>query len=127
PQMDRIQRLSPADCQFDYRHSLFKTAAGKHLIILSVGFRLSRSGPLQTQYKDLQLALEDCLEPTALDVMEAVIRVRQAKLPDPAEIPNAGSFFKNPIVDCRQFAELEKQFPGIAHYPSAEGRVKLAA
>lgn len=59
--------------------------------------------------------------------MQAVMQIRRSKLPDPSRIPNVGSFFTNPVVDCQQFQSLQQQYPDIAHFPQADGRYKLAA
>ncbi len=123
-----IHTLSAADCQFGYRHSVFKTDEGRHYVILSVRFGLSKASAHQLAYAELAgiFAGREAGAGTE-EVMAAVIRVRQAKLPDPALIPNAGSFFKNPVVDCRQFEALRTRFPDIAHYPLPDGSYKLAA
>ena len=123
-----LQTLTVADCQFGYRHSLFKTQAGQPYVILSVRFALSKTRAHQLGYAELAQAFAGReAGVTTEEIMELVIRVRQAKLPDPAQVPNAGSFFKNPVVDCRQFEALQAQFPEIAHYPLADGSYKLAA
>src|SRR5690606_4593307 len=123
-----LQTLVAADCQFGYRHSLFKTEAGRPYVILSVRFVLSKTRAHQLGYAELAQAFAGReATVTTAEVMESVMRVRQAKLPDPARVPNAGSFFKNPVVDCRQFEALQAQFPKIAHYALPDGSCKLAA
>lgn len=119
--------LNNEDCRFAYRDSLFKHSPG-HYIIVKIRLRLSRNTPLQLGYRDLEEYLDDRprAELSAMDVAEAVMAIRRRKLPDPAIIPNAGSFFKNPVVDSEKFQELQSAYPEIVGYPQAEG-AKLAA
>lgn len=120
--------LTNEECKFAYRSSLFKTSGGQHYVILAAQFRLDRSRPLQIGYGDLGRLLESrgvALTETA--VMNAVMDIRRSKLPDPDHIPNVGSFFTNPIIDCQQFERLRAQYPNVAHYPLADGRYKVAA
>lgn len=124
----QVRRLSRDQCQFGYRQSLFKTAQGRHLIILRVTLELDRHRPLSTHYGDLARLLEQAEKPLGPEqVMDAVIQLRRSKLPDPRQLPNAGSFFKNPLVEREQFLELLARFPGLVHYPQEDGRYKLAA
>ncbi|MDX1557309.1 MAG: UDP-N-acetylmuramate dehydrogenase [Marinobacter sp.] len=119
--------LQNAECQFAYRDSLFKQTPGRY-VITEIRLALSRSRPLVLGYRDLQEYLGDT-QGTALDplhVAEAVMAIRRRKLPDPDIIPNAGSFFKNPVVDNATFEALKERNPDIVAYPQAEG-VKLAA
>jgi len=97
--------------------------------VLAVRFTLSRRAAVQIDYGELRqdLAEHGVSAPTPLEVSDAVMRVRQRKLPDPAELGNAGSFFKNPVVDAAHAAALLAQWPDLPHYPQADGRVKLAA
>ncbi len=124
----KIHVFSRDDCQFGYRDSLFKQQAGRWLV-LSVRLSLSRQPGALTLYGDIRQALEQdgIAQPTPLDVSNAVMRIRQAKLPDPATLGNAGSFFKNPVVDARHAARLLANHPDLPHYPQADGQVKLAA
>lgn len=119
--------LSAEECRFAYRDSLFKHAPGRY-VITDIRLRLSRTRPLVLGYRDLEEYLggadADRLEPMA--VAEAVMAIRRRKLPDPEILPNAGSFFKNPVVDTAQFDALKARYPDIAAYPQAEG-IKLAA
>lgn len=119
-------------CRFAYRDSLFKQQ-GWHLdgrvAIVSVVFRLPKHRRPNIGYADLRqaLAAKGIAEPGAWDIAEAVIAVRQRKLPDPAVTPNAGSFFHNPVVERAQADSLLAAHPTLPHYPQADGRVKLAA
>lgn len=120
------------DCRFGYRDSRFKQE-GWHLsgrmAITSVLFRLPKAWQPNCRYADVaqELAARDIAEPTARDIADAVIAVRQRKLPDPAHMPNAGSFFHNPVVAATQADALKAAHPGLPCYPQPDGRVKLAA
>ncbi|MEC7816095.1 MAG: UDP-N-acetylmuramate dehydrogenase [Pseudomonadota bacterium] len=120
--------LSVEQCQFAYRDSLFKHHPGRYLI-LEIRLRLSRQRPLNLGYRDLQEYLGhevDFATLTPLQVAEAVMAVRRRKLPDPAVLPNAGSFFKNPVISRNAFDQLSTRYPDVVAYPQPEG-VKLAA
>lgn len=116
-------------CQFGYRDSIFKQALKGQYIITSVTFKLRKTPLLNLGYPALKVAVADIPEHelTPERVSAAVIAIRQSKLPDPATIPNVGSFFKNPIIPIDQFASLKLQFPAIVSYPVDAGHVKLAA
>jgi len=119
-------------CCFGYRDSLFKQE-GWHLsgriAIVSVIFRLPRAWQPNIRYADVaqELASQEITLPTPQDVANAIIAVRQRKLPDPAIIPNTGSFFHNPVVDAGLSERLAAVFPNLPRYPQPDGRVKLAA
>lgn len=115
------------DCRFGYRDSAFKRALAGRFAITAIRLRLSRSASLNIGYGALASELARIGEPTARDVADAVIRVRRSKLPDPAELGNAGSFFQNPVIGAEQFSALQKTHPDLPHYPQADGRIKLAA
>ncbi|MCP1290016.1 UDP-N-acetylmuramate dehydrogenase [Chromobacterium sp. S0633] len=121
--------LSKADCRFGYRDSVFKHEAAGRLLVTAVRFRLSRSPRLRTGYGDIQQELDAAgiAAPTPQDVSDAVIRIRSSKLPNPAELGNAGSFFKNPVLPAEQAQALLARHPTLPHYPAADGKVKLAA
>ncbi|WP_417566916.1 UDP-N-acetylmuramate dehydrogenase [Marinobacter sp.] len=129
--LDRITgelvTLDNAECRFAYRDSLFKHTPGR-FVITEIRLSLSRNKPLTLGYRDLREYLGDTPESELdpLDVAEAVMAIRRRKLPDPAIIPNAGSFFKNPVVDTVQFEALRTRHPDIVGYPQEHG-VKLAA
>jgi UDP-N-acetylmuramate dehydrogenase len=120
------------ECRFSYRDSRFKQE-GWHLdgriAIVSVIFRLPRAWRANSQYVDLaaELAAQGVSAPTPRAIADAVIALRRRKLPDPAVIPNAGSFFHNPVVPAEQAAALAARWPGLPRYPLPDGRVKLAA
>ncbi len=118
--------LTAAECCFSYRNSLFKAPEGKHLIISAVDLRLSKRPVVNTSYPALREAVpENCETPS--DVLEAVIAVRQSKLPDPSLEPNVGSFFKNPIVDRVTAEYLQGEYPDMPQYPVDANTVKLSA
>ncbi|MCW8193351.1 UDP-N-acetylmuramate dehydrogenase [Proteobacteria bacterium 005FR1] len=118
-----------AACEFNYRDSAFKHQLKDRYVITSVTFKLGKSPQLNISYAPLQDALEQAPreELTARMVSEAVCMIRRSKLPDPTQIPNAGSFFKNPIISREQFDALAARYPDIASYPVDAARVKIAA
>jgi UDP-N-acetylmuramate dehydrogenase len=122
--------LQREDCRFGYRDSLFKQQ-GWHLsgrmAITSVVFRLPKAWQANTRYADVAQALAAIASPTPTEVAAAITAVRQRKLPDPFAVPNAGSFFHNPVVDAAKAAELGAHYPTLPRYPQPDGRVKLAA
>lgn len=123
-QSRQVQRLTAAECQFGYRDSIFKQHLAGKGVIVAVGFCLKRNGSPKLNYHGL-----DHLTPQAslFDVMSAVIAVRQKKLPDPAVLPNCGSFFKNPVIPAALFQQLYQQYPAMPHYPQPQQQIKLAA
>jgi UDP-N-acetylmuramate dehydrogenase len=124
----RLVTLDHATCAFGYRDSLFKREPGRY-IVTAVRFVLPRNRPLRTDYAgiDAQLARMGVDKPAPFHVAEAVVRLRTQKLPDPAVIGNAGSFFKNPLVAADQAASLRHQYPEFPTWPQADGRCKLSA
>ena len=121
-------QFSHSDCAFGYRESVFKRALKGRFIITSVTFELLESPALRLDYGAIRSELEEMKiqEPTPRDVSDAVIRIRRSKLPDPAVLGNAGSFFKNPVVADDVARTLKENHPDMPHYP-APGGVKLAA
>lgn len=124
----KVLNLSRQDCQFGYRDSLFKREIGRY-IITAVRFALPRTHALRLDYAGLrqELARTGIARPTPYLVADAVRNLRTRKLPDPAVIGNAGSFFKNPIVSSAQARDLHKQYPELMHWPLADGHTKLSA
>lgn len=123
------RRFDAADCRFGYRDSVFKREQAGRWLIASVTFRLPRHWQPVTSYADVaaELAARGITAPTPLDISDAVIAIRRRKLPDPAEIGNAGSFFKNPVVDASTLQALRAQHPALPAYPQPDGSAKLAA
>jgi len=124
----RVVMLDHATCAFAYRDSLFKHEPGRY-IVTAVRFVLPRSRPLRTDYAgiDEELARMGVDTPAPFHVAEAVVRLRTRKLPDPAVIGNAGSFFKNPIVDAAVAETLQREHPDLPAWPQADGRRKISA
>lgn len=118
------------ECRFGYRESIFKNEVKGQYIITSVTFRLTkRNHVIRTGYGDIQaeLAKNGITTPTLRDVSNAVITIRQSKLPDPKQLGNSGSFFKNPVIPMVQFEELRERFPDIRHFPVSDTEVKVPA
>lgn len=114
------------DCDFAYRDSYFKRNPGRW-VILRVRFALSRTAALHLDYGPVRQRLAGIEQPTAQDVSDAICSIRREKLPDPAELGNAGSFFKNPVVSAELAGRIREQHPGLVAYPQADGEMKLAA
>jgi UDP-N-acetylmuramate dehydrogenase len=106
-------------CAFGYRESFFKRAGKGQYLISSVTFKLSKKPSVKTSYGAIQdvLASKGITQPSIREVADAVIEIRQSKLPDPKEIGNSGSFFKNPTVSASEASRLMAEFPGIPNYP----------
>ncbi|MCD7970166.1 MAG: UDP-N-acetylmuramate dehydrogenase [Alistipes sp.] len=120
--------LAAEHCGFGYRSSIFKTTLRGKAIITAVNFRLSTVPSPKLGYGDLRDSVEALGGPTLVNIRQAVTAIRKSKLPEPAELGNAGSFFKNPVVDEKIAATLKKEYPEMPVYPSTEpGLVKLAA
>lgn len=125
----KIQVFTNEDCKFGYRESVFKNELKGQFIILDVTFKLSkRNHRLYTEYGAIRSELEKLgiQNPTIQDVSKAIINIRQSKLPDPNEIGNSGSFFKNPVIPQSRFEELQKKYPAVSGYSLGE-EVKIAA
>lgn len=116
--------IKAADCDFAYRHSIFKDHPSRY-IITHVIFSLLKQPELKLNYGDLKTAVGE--EQTPENLERQVIQIRQSKLPDPKEYPNVGSFFKNPVVDLQFFDQIAQQFPNLPHYPQSNNQVKMAA
>ncbi len=116
----KIYTFTLNDCRFGYRDSIFKKEYNGRFIILNVTFRLNKVPVYHTEYGAIQEELErmGVRQLSIQAISQAVIHIRSAKLPDPAQIGNAGSFFKNPTVPNSRFAALQQKFPGIIGYPS---------
>ena len=125
-------RFDRAACRFGYRDSVFKQE-GWHLhgrfVITDVTFRLPKRWAPLTRYADIaaELSVQSIVCPDARQIADAVVAVRRRKLPDPAQLPNTGSFFHNPVVDRDTADRLATEHLSIPHYPQPDGRVKIAA
>ncbi len=115
-------------CEFGYRDSFFKRHSGE-FCITSVSLHAGNDMPFETDYESLRHALErqNIEELTPVVISDTVCKIRQGKLPDPAQIGNAGSFFHNPIVSSDKYEELKQRFPNLVAYPQENGSIKLAA
>lgn len=125
-----IEEFSNAACQFDYRESIFKKTAKDQYIILSVVYQLTKKNhAIHTHYGVINSELENwgITTPTIQDVSRAVIAIRSSKLPNPAELGNSGSFFKNPIVSKELFDLLQKKYPAMPFYSLDENHIKIPA
>jgi UDP-N-acetylmuramate dehydrogenase len=125
-----MKTFSNADCHFGYRESIFKQEAKDEYIITSVVFQLTkRNHKINTAYGDIQaeLSKNGIQSPTIQDVSNAVITIRQSKLPDPKVLGNSGSFFKNPIVLKSDFEPIHMKFPEMKFYEISETEVKVPA
>jgi UDP-N-acetylmuramate dehydrogenase len=125
----RTVTLDAAACRFGYRDSVFKQHLAGKSVITRVRFRLPRPWAPVLGYLDLERkrAETGIAEPDARTIFDWVCAIRRAKLPDPAVIGNAGSFFKNPVVSAEQCRDIIDRDPEVVHYPLPDGSVKLAA
>jgi UDP-N-acetylmuramate dehydrogenase len=125
----KVHTFSVNDCEFGYRESVFKKKYHNDYIILNVTFRLNKKPHFNTSYGAIEKELERMgVKTLNIQVIsQAVINIRSSKLPDPALIGNAGSFFKNPEITKKQYKELQSAYPGIVGFLLSNGHVKLAA
>lgn len=125
----KIKKFNAQQCRFGYRESVFKQELKNQFVITSVTLKLTKNQTLNTSYGAIndELKKRGITNPTIKDVSDAVISIRQSKLPDPKEIGNSGSFFKNPVIAKSKFFALKEKFPDIVNYPVDDNNVKLAA
>ena len=119
--------LDAAHCGFGYRESVFKHDLKGRAIITAVEIALTHTPRPRLGYGDVEREVEARGGATLRNIREAICAIRRAKLPDPAVLGNAGSFFKNPVVGAAAAERLLAEYPDMPHYPAPEGRVKLAA
>lgn len=122
-----VREFSAADCQFGYRDSIFKNSLKGRYVITQVTLRLSKALQPHIDYAPLKQLLADKTEITAKTISQAVIAIRQIKLPDPVKLGNAGSFFKNPVVTVEQYETLKDAFAELVAYQIDNEHYKLAA
>jgi len=124
-----IEKFSLEDCAFGYRESVFKNKYKDQFIITSVTYRLNKKPSFNTSYGAITQELEKMGEKelSIQAISQAVINIRTSKLPDPKEVGNAGSFFKNPIISNKQYLQLKETFPHIVAFPASGDHTKLAA
>jgi UDP-N-acetylmuramate dehydrogenase len=127
-QTGELREFSLAECNFAYRDSVFKQEPGRWLI-LRVRFTLNRTEHLHLEYGPVRQRLTEqgIDHPTATDVSQAICSIRSEKLPDPAVLGNAGSFFKNPLVPAALVTRLKSEYPDLVAYAQPDGQMKLAA
>ncbi len=117
------------DCEFGYRESVFKRKYKDQFVIVNVTYRLRKQPQFNTSYGAIEQELEKMgiQELSIQAISQAVINIRSSKLPDPKEIGNAGSFFKNPSIAKEKYLQLKQKFENMVGYENADGTVKLAA
>ncbi|MBQ4820482.1 UDP-N-acetylmuramate dehydrogenase [Aquimarina sp. MMG016] len=122
--------FSSKECEFGYRNSIFKNKAKNKYVITKVTFKLTAKNHILNQsYGAIENALaeKNISTPTIKDISEAVIQIRKSKLPDPSEIGNSGSFFKNPVISSNVFNKLQASYPEIPHYVIDDTSIKVPA
>lgn len=124
-----VNTIKKSACDFGYRSSIFKKNLKNNGVILTVTFKLNKIPIFKTEYGAIKEEFErmGVVNVTAKDIRNAVIQIRESKLPDPEEIGNAGSFFKNPVILKEKFNELKKQFNNLVSFEQDDGTYKLAA
>ena len=125
-----IQSFSAGDCAFGYRESVFKNTLKGQFIILNVTFKLTvKDHKINDDYGAIkeQLKIANIVDPDINDISKAVIAIRRSKLPDPKEIGNSGSFFKNPVISTIHFQKLKTRHPSMPHYTLSEDQIKVPA
>lgn len=123
----RKEVIPAAECRFAYRDSIFKREWKNRYIITYVVFRLTKTPEFRLNYGSIREELQKMGEVNLKNIRRAIIQIRRAKLPDVKELPNAGSFFKNPVVSREQAEQLKNKYPEMPVYPVDDQRVKLAA
>ena len=121
----KILKLPNAECQFGYRDSIFKHQYAQGYVVTAIGLKLAKAWEPVLKYGSLADLAPSAVTPER--VFAEICAVRKAKLPDPKECGNAGSFFKNPVVSADEFKNLHSEYPHIPHYPQPDGSMKLAA
>jgi len=123
----KVVELEGKECRFDYRDSIFKHELKGKAIVTRVWFKLSLNPELNTSYGDVAAETVLLGGASLKNIRQAIINIRQRKLPDPAETGNAGSFFKNPVVSAKELSSILTLFPDIPHYDLPDGNAKIAA
>lgn len=129
-QTQETKTFTKADCNFGYRNSIFKNEAKGKYVITSVVFKLTKGNhKLFMDYGAItsELKAQNITNPTIQDISKAVIAIRESKLPNPKDIGNSGSFFKNPVISKEKFKQLQENFNNIPSYPVSESKVKVPA
>lgn len=124
-----VHSFDNSACEFGYRESVFKRKLKNQYAITSVTFKLTKKHTINSSYGAIEAELEQMgiTSPTIKNISDAVIAIRSSKLPNPAEIGNAGSFFKNPVVEKSVLEKIQANYENVPNYPAPNGNVKLAA
>ena len=123
----RIKRFTKEECKFGYRDSIFKNVYKNKYIIIAVIFELSKNPELVTDYGTITKELSKYKQKNLKTIREIIIKIRKSKLPDPEEIGNAGSFFKNPVVNRKKFLEIKDNYPDMPFYTLSDNSIKIPA
>ena len=128
-EINKVRKIDHKDCHFSYRNSIFKSNLKDTFIITQVGVRLSKKNLLNISYPGIQHELKkmNIETPNLISLSQAIKNIRNAKLPNPLEIGNAGSFFKNPIIDSNQLKYIQSKIPNIQSYIQENGNFKISA
>ncbi len=126
-QTGSIRKFSNAECQFGYRNSIFKHEAKNKYIITSVTFKLSKKQVFKINYDLVAEELRNFSEVNIASIRQAIINIRRRKLPDPSQLGNAGSFFKNPLVSLEIYGAIQSEFPNVPSYRVGELLMKIPA
>jgi UDP-N-acetylmuramate dehydrogenase len=121
------REFSNADCRYAYRQSIFKNELKGQYAVTYVQYRLSRVPQPKLGYGALEAEVAAAGGPTLENIRNAVVRIREAKLPDPKVLGNAGSFFMNPVISDQEFSIIRNRYPDVPSYPAAPGMVKVPA
>ncbi len=119
--------FSNKECKFNYRDSIFKNELKSKYIITDVIFKLSKKKNYKTEYKDIENELKNFKNIGLKSIRQAIINIRERKLPNIKDFPNVGSFFKNPVIDIDKYYSLRQKFPKLVSYKVGENKIKLAA
>ncbi|MCT4666169.1 MAG: UDP-N-acetylmuramate dehydrogenase [Flavobacteriales bacterium] len=125
---NKWEDFTHSDCEFEYRNSFFKKNLGKYLVS-KVRFKLHKEPVIDASYGAIQNVLNKngIQNPQPIDIFNAVVEIRNSKLPNPQEIGNAGSFFKNPVITKQHWEKILKKYPDAKHYPLENGMIKIPA
>jgi len=124
-----MRTFTKDECKFGYRDSIFKNELKNKIIIISVRLRLNKNPKAQLSYQEVQNGIENqnIINPTIKDVSNLITKIRRAKLPDPKELKNAGSFFKNPVISVEKYEGINETYPDLKCYPVDNDNVKIPA
>lgn len=122
---NKVVRLTNKECLFGYRESIFKHQYQQGYVIIAVGFRLAKQWQPNLSYGPLKAVEASLLTPQS--IFDKVCEIRRSKLPDPAKIGNAGSFFKNPVISTHDAEKIKQHYPNAPLYPQSDDLVKVAA